>query len=178
MIAKAGHIPLGYFKDPERTARTFPVVNGVRYVLPGDWCTVAADGSIMLLGRGSHCINTGGEKVYPEEVEEALKRHALVIDALVIGLPDPRWGHAVTAVVKLRGAVANGPGEGHLRAFLHAHLADYKIPKRIVFSTDLGRAANGKADYNAVREFALAILQRDGEPLSPRVTTHDVAASQ
>ncbi len=100
-IARSGPIPLGYHKDPKKTAETFPVIDGVRYAMPGDFCTVEADGSLTLLGRGSVCINTAGEKVHPEEVEEALKTHPDVEDALVFGLPDEKWGQAVTAVVQL-----------------------------------------------------------------------------
>src|SRR5207244_6400140 len=103
-VAHGGPIPIGYYKDPEKTARTFRVINGVRYVIPGDWCTVEADGTLALLGRGSVCINTGGEKVYPEEVEEMLKTHPAVYDALVVGVPDEKWGQAVIGLVEL------GPG--------------------------------------------------------------------
>ena len=107
-IARRGPIPLGYYKDPEKTAKTFPTIAGVRYSIPGDWCIVEADGTLTLLGRGSACINTAGEKVYPEEVEEALKTHASVEDALVVGVPDEKWGTAVTAVVEpAPGAVAD-----------------------------------------------------------------------
>jgi fatty-acyl-CoA synthase len=101
LVAVGGFIPLGYYKDEEKTARTFRVINGVRYAIPGDWCVVEPDGSLTLLGRGSACINTAGEKVFPEEVEEALKTHPDVEDALVVGLPDPKWGQAVTGVVRL-----------------------------------------------------------------------------
>jgi acyl-CoA synthetase (AMP-forming)/AMP-acid ligase II len=152
MIAKSGHLPLGYYKDPARTKTLLPVIDGVRYSIPGDWCTVEADGTITLLGRGSNCINTGGEKVFPEEVEEALKKHPEVHDALVVGLADTRWGQAVTGVVQLeRGARLDETG---LRDFVRRYIADYKVPKRIVAMPDLGRAANGKADYAKVRAFA------------------------
>ena len=152
-IARGGNIPLGYYKDEEKTAKTFRTINGVRYSVPGDWCTVEADGTLTLLGRGSICINTGGEKVYPEEVEEMLKAHPDVHDALVVGLPDETWGQAVTAVI------APEPGspfdEAQLRAFVREHLAAYKVPKRIYAKDDLGRAANGKADYALIKDFAL-----------------------
>ncbi|MEQ9315858.1 MAG: acyl-CoA synthetase, partial [Henriciella sp.] len=148
-IARGGAVPLGYYKDPEKSEKTFWVVDGVRYAVPGDWCTVEADGTITLLGRGSNCINSGGEKIYPEEVEEALKNHDAVRDALVVGLPDEKWGAAVTAVVELNdGASAD---EDTLRAFVQTQLARYKAPKRILFKDSLGRAPNGKADYKAIK---------------------------
>src|SRR4029453_15201105 len=98
-IARSGPIPVGYYKDPEKSAKTFPTIAGVRYSIPGDWCIVVAGGPLTLLGRGSACINSAGEKIYPEEVEEALKTHPDVEDALVVGVPDERWGNAVTPVV-------------------------------------------------------------------------------
>jgi fatty-acyl-CoA synthase len=154
LIARGGAIPLGYYKDPEKTAKTYRTINGARYSIPGDWCTVEKDGSITLLGRGSNCINTAGEKVYPEEVEEALKLHDAVKDALVVGVPDDKWGAAVTAVVSLESKVS----EDELRAFVRTRLAPYKSPKRILFKDDLGRAPNGKADYKTIRAFALDTL--------------------
>ena len=154
MVGVTGYLPVGYFKDEEKTARTFPVIDGVRYSIPGDWVQVEADGSLTLLGRGSNCINTAGEKVYPEEVEEALKHHESIADALVVGLPDDRWGQAITAVVSLN------PGyeldEIGLRDFARAELAGYKLPKRIFAKDDLERAPNGKANYQVIREFAEA----------------------
>lgn len=156
MVGVTGFLPVGYYKDGEKTARTFPVVDGVRYSIPGDWVRVEADGSLTLLGRGSNCINTAGEKVYPEEVEEALKHHESVADALVVGLPDERWGQAITAVITLH------PGysldEIGLREFARRELAGYKLPKRILAKDDLERAPNGKANYAAIREFAQAEL--------------------
>ncbi len=151
-IARGGAVPLGYYKDPEKSAKTFWEVDGVRYAVPGDWCTVEEDGTITLLGRGSNCINSGGEKIYPEEVEEALKHHNAVRDALVVGLPDEKWGQAVTAVVELNdGATID---EDTLRSFVQTQLARYKAPKRILFKQELGRAPNGKADYKSIRSFA------------------------
>ena len=151
MVGVTGYLPVGYYKDAAKTAKTFPVIDGVRYSIPGDWVRVEADGSLTLLGRGSNCINTAGEKVYPEEVEEALKHHDAVADALVVGIPDERWGQAITAVVELN------PGhqldEIALRDFTRSHLAGYKLPKRILAKDDLQRAANGKADYQAIRKF-------------------------
>jgi fatty-acyl-CoA synthase len=148
-IARAGAVPVGYYKDPEKSARTFPVIDGVRYSMPGDLCRVEADGTLVLLGRGNLCINTGGEKVFVEEVEEALKTHPAVRDALVVGLPDAQWGQSVNAVVELAdGAVCD---EAALRDHVRARLADYKAPKRIVPGDEPLRAANGKADYGAAR---------------------------
>ena len=161
MIAKSGYLPLGYYKDPERTKELLPVINGVRYSIPGDWCTVEADGTITLLGRGSNCINTGGEKVFPEEVEEALKKHPAVHDSLVVGLPDPRWGQAITGVVQLE--AGRTFDEAVLREFVRDHIADYKVPKRIVVMPNLGRAVNGKADYEKVRAFAVESLGADAD---------------
>ena len=151
-IARGGAVPLGYYKDPEKSAKTFWVVDGKRYAVPGDWCTVEKDGTITLLGRGSNCINSGGEKIYPEEVEEALKGHEAVRDALVVGLADEKWGQSVNAVVELNdGAEVD---EDSLRTFVQTRIARYKAPKRIFFKPDLGRAPNGKADYKSVRAFA------------------------
>jgi len=144
-IACRGPIPLGYYKDPEKTAETFPCIDGVRYVVPGDWCTVESDGSLTLLGRGSLCINTGGEKVYPEEVEESLKRHPDVEDALVFGLPDEAWGQVVTAMVSLRAGARFD--EAALRRHVGVELARFKVPKRILAADRSLRAPNGKADY-------------------------------
>jgi acyl-CoA synthetase (AMP-forming)/AMP-acid ligase II len=151
-VARSGPIPIGYYKDPEKTAQTFPTINGVRWAIPGDWCTVEPDGTLTLLGRGSVCINTGGEKVYPEEVEEILKTHPAVEDALVVGVPDEKWGESVTGVVELR------PGasfvEAELRRHVRERLAGYKTPKRVLAVSNLGRAANGKPDYKYVTELA------------------------
>ncbi len=156
IIAMPPPIPLGYYKDAKKTAETFRVFQGVRYSTPGDWCVVEADGSLTLLGRGSVSINTGGEKVYPEEVEEALKTHDSVEDALVVGVPDAQWGQAVTAVVKL--APGYALDEAGLRAHVKDRLAPYKAPKRIVTGDVALRAPNGKADYKAAGAFARAAL--------------------
>ncbi|MDE2356678.1 MAG: acyl-CoA synthetase [Alphaproteobacteria bacterium] len=150
--------PVGYYKDPEKTARTFRVIDGVRYSVPGDWCIVEADGTLTLLGRGNACINTAGEKVFPEEVEEVLKRHADVEDALVVGLPDPKWGQSVTGVVRLREGAALD--EGALIAHVRQSLAAYKAPKRIVTGEVSLRAPNGKADYKSALAFADRALGR------------------
>lgn len=153
LAAVGGHIPLGYYKDPAKTARTFPVIEGKRWSMPGDWATVDADGTLVLLGRGSQCINTGGEKVFPEEVEEALKRHPAVRDAAVIGLPDPRFGEKICAVVQLE-QMATEPGLEALAAFVRQQIAAFKAPREMLIVEDVGRAPNGKLDYAAIRSIA------------------------
>ena len=155
-LAREGHIPLGYYKDPEKTARTFPVVNGKRYAVPGDRARIAADGSLQLLGRDSVCINTGGEKVFAEEVEHALKHHPDVYDCVVVGTPSERWGQQVTALVQLREGRA--PDEAALRATASQHVAPYKLPKAFVFVDQLVRAPSGKADYRWAKQRALKEL--------------------
>ncbi len=149
-IARTGLLPVGYWKDPEKSAKTFVTVNGRRYTIPGDFAMLEADGSIILLGRGSQCINTGGEKVFPEEVEEALKTHPAIEDALVFGIPDEKWGQAVTAVAEARSPVE----EEELIAHVKAHHAHYKAPKRVLIVEKVPRAPNGKADYEAARALA------------------------
>jgi fatty-acyl-CoA synthase len=152
MIARSGPIPQGYYKDPEKSAKTFPVINGVRYTMPGDWCTVAEDGTLTLLGRGSVCINTGGEKVYPEEVEEVLKTHASVEDALAVGLPDPKWGQRIVGVVELSSSAELD--EQALKDHVRQSLAGYKAPKEVIAIDAMGRGPNGKADYAAITRYA------------------------
>lgn len=147
LVAKAGDLPLGYYKDPERTARTYVTLNGTRHMISGDHATVERDGTIRLLGRGSHCINTAGEKVFPEEVEEALKTHHDVTDALVFGLPDPRFGQKVAALV----AVRNPVDPQALAEQVRARLAGYKVPRAFALAGFVPRAPNGKADYVAAR---------------------------
>lgn len=149
MIATAGSIPLGYYKDEERTARTFPTINGVRYSMAGDWCRLEADGTMILMGRGNNCINSGGEKIYPEEVEEALKLHPDVQDAAVIGVPDERWGQAVAALIRTRDDVLLD--EDAIRSHLQDRIARYKHPKQIRFVDARIRHENGKVNYRAVR---------------------------
>lgn len=151
-IATSAFVPLGYYKDEEKSAATFREVNGVRYSFPGDYATVAADGTITLLGRGSVCINTGGEKVFPEEVEEAVKRHGLVEDCLVVGLPDERFGERVVAVTSLR-EVAEVAAEDII-TFAADHLAGYKLPRQILITDAVRRAPNGKADYKWAKVYA------------------------
>ncbi len=170
LVAVSGRIPLGYHGDPEKTAATFRTVGGVRYSVPGDHATVEADGSIRLLGRGSACINTGGEKVYPEEVELALRSHPGVFDCLVVGIPDDRFGEKVVALVQpretggVRGAGgAHGdpePGEEALRRWCRERLAGYKVPRRMLYVDSLGRSAAGKADYNRLRALAAELDER------------------
>ena len=144
-IAIKGRTPVGYYKDPAKSAETFVRIGDATYSMPGDYARVEADGTLVLLGRGSVCINTGGEKVFPEEVEEALKEHPDVRDAVVVGLPDERFGQAITAVVEA--APGTSPEPDELIATVKAHHAAYKAPKRIVFVESLSRAANGKVDY-------------------------------
>jgi fatty-acyl-CoA synthase len=155
MIANGGAAPVGYYKDPEKSARTFRTIDGHRYSFPGDFAKVAADGSLILLGRGSNCINTGGEKVFPEEVEEALKAHPAVADCLVVGVPDERFGQRVTAVLSL----ADGRGaldEADLLAFARTRIAGYKTPRRLILVPEVRRAPNGKADYGWAKAVAMA----------------------
>ncbi len=155
-IARSGLIPFGYYKDEEKTKRTFRVIDGVRYAIPGDMCRVEADGRLTLLGRSSAVINTGGEKVFAEEVEEIVKTHGAVYDAVVVGVPDERWGQAVVAVVALK--AGHDADEQTLRDHVRAHLADYKVPKRVVFEEDLQRLPNGKANYDFIKSTARAAL--------------------
>jgi fatty-acyl-CoA synthase len=155
MVALKGRGPIGYYKDPDKSAATFRVIDGQRWTIPGDFATVAEDGSVKLLGRGSVCINTGGEKVFPEEVEEALKLHPAVHDAVVVGVPDERFGEAVTAVVELaRGA--ERPSHMDLIETVRRHLAGYKAPRHVVMVETIGRAPNGKVDYKRIKSEAAA----------------------
>jgi len=153
-VALGFPVPLGYYKDPDKTEASFPTIAGRRWSIPGDHATVEADGTITLLGRGSACINTGGEKVYPEEVEEVLKTHPAVVDANVVGLPDERWGQAVVAVVSLESG--ESVDAAALVAHTRTHLAAYKAPKRVVFVDAVPRGANGKPDYRWARSIAEA----------------------
>ncbi|MDH6628562.1 acyl-CoA synthetase (AMP-forming)/AMP-acid ligase II [Streptomyces sp. LBL] len=152
-IAQCGHVPLGYYNDPRKTAETFFEKDGERWVLLGDMATVDEEGVVTVLGRGSQCINTGGEKVYPEEVEQALKSHPDVYDALVAGVPDAKWGHHVAAVVQLRAGAAR-LSLADVQAHCRARLAGYKIPRRLVITEALRRSPSGKADYRWAREVA------------------------
>ena len=152
MVAAGGNVPLGYFKDEEKSARTFRVINGERYSFPGDLAQVAADGTLILLGRGSQVINTGGEKVFPEEVEEAVKRVDGVVDCLVVGIDNEKFGQAVTAVASLAdGAEVDAAS---VIAAVKNDLAGFKAPKTVVFVDTVPRAPNGKADYTTARTLA------------------------
>ena len=153
LICNGGMVPLGYYKDEKKTAETFRTFDGIRYSIPGDFATVEADGTITLLGRGSVCINSGGEKIFPEEVEEALKTHDSVYDCLVVGVPDDRFGERVTAVVST--AEGHDLDEPGLNDHVRSQLAAYKAPKAIVHVDQVPRAANGKAGYKEAKEIAI-----------------------
>lgn len=155
-LARVGNVPLGYYRDPEKTLTTFPVIGGVRYAVPGDHATVAADGAITVLGRGSVSINTGGEKVYPEEIEQALKSHPEVYDAVVVGTPHERWGQQVNAIVQLRRGATTVAED--LTAFAAGKVARYKLPKTIIFVDEVVRSPSGKADYRWAKARALEAL--------------------
>ncbi len=157
-LARRGRVPLGYYKDPDKSAATFPVVDGVRWSVPGDHARIEPDGTITVLGRGSVSINTGGEKVYPEEVEAALKSHAQVFDVVVVGVPDERWGERIVAVVQPRpGAAVTVDALGdHARG----HVAPYKIPRDVVIVDAVQRSPSGKPDYRWARDLALERLSR------------------
>ena len=156
-VAIKGHTPIGYYKDEAKSASTFQVFDGVRWSIPGDWARVDVDGTVHLLGRGSQCINTGGEKVYPEEVEEVLKTHPDVADAAVVGVPDERFGQAVTALVEpLPGRSIDS---AELVAFVRRTLAAYKSPKHVISIDSVGRAGNGKLDYKSLTARAIATLE-------------------
>jgi acyl-CoA synthetase (AMP-forming)/AMP-acid ligase II len=152
-VAQGGHIPVGYYKDPEKTAATFIEVEGERWSFPGDLATVESDGSVILLGRGSSCINSGGEKIYPEEVEDVLKAHPDVFDALVVGVPDDRWGERVAAVVQPRDPAA-APTLEDLQTHCREHLAGYKVPREVHIVDQTPRQPSGKPDYPAARRVA------------------------
>ncbi len=150
IIAKCGHIPVGYFKDEKKTAETFRTYNGVRYAIPGDFAEVEADGTVTMLGRGSVSINSGGEKIYPEEVEAALKGHPDVFDALVVGVPDPRFGQHVAAVVQAREGTR--PTLAELDAFVRREIAGYKVPRSLWLVDEVKRSPAGKPDYRWAKD--------------------------
>ncbi|MFF4805061.1 acyl-CoA synthetase [Streptomyces sp. NPDC001351] len=165
-VAQCGHVPLGYYNDPKKTAETFFEKDGERWVLLGDMGTVDEQGVVTVLGRGSQCINTGGEKVYPEEVEQALKSHPDVYDALVAGVPDAKWGHHVAAVVQLREG-APRPSLQDVQSYCRTQLAGYKIPRQLVITEAIRRSPSGKADYRWAREAAVA-ADRQAESRGPQ----------
>ena len=150
ILAKRGNIPVGYYKDEKTTAETFRTINGVRYAIPGDYAMVEEDGTVTMLGRGSVSINTGGEKVYPEEVEAALKGHPDVFDALVVGVPDERYGQHVAAVVAPRAGTR--PTLPALDAFVRNHIAGYKVPRSLWIVDEVKRSPAGKPDYKWAKE--------------------------
>jgi fatty-acyl-CoA synthase len=152
LIGTSGLVPEGYYKDKEKSDATFKEFNGTRYSFPGDYALVEADGTITLLGRGSNCINTAGEKVYPEEVEEAIKRNDDIFDCLVVGLQDDRFGQRVVALASYQDG--KEIEEQELIAFTRDHLAGYKLPKQVLFVDEVMRAPNGKANYKWAQETA------------------------
>ncbi len=156
-LANRGANPIGYYKDEARTVETFPLIDGVRWSIPGDYATVEADGTVTLLGRGSVCINSGGEKVFPEEVEEALKSHEAVLDCNAVGLADPRWGQTVNAVV----SIADGAevSDDDLIAHCRTRIAAYKAPKRIFRVEEFVRSPNGKSDYQWAKATAESMAE-------------------
>jgi 3-oxocholest-4-en-26-oate---CoA ligase len=153
MVALRGRTPVGYYKDEAKSAATFITVDGVRWSIPGDWAEVEADGTLRLYGRGSQCINTGGEKVFPEEVEEVLKQHHSIADAAVVGVPDERFGEAITALVEA--AEGASIDESAIIAHVRTVLAAFKSPKRVLTIDTIGRAANGKLDYRRLKDEAI-----------------------
>lgn len=145
-IARSGNIPIGYYNDPVKTAETFLMIDGTLWAVSGDAARLESDNTITMFGRGSTCINTGGEKVFPEEVEEVLRTHPAILDAVVAGVPDERWGERVVGVVSLREGHAQ-PSLEEVKAFLAGHLAGYKVPKALVWVDAVKRSPAGKHDY-------------------------------
>jgi acyl-CoA synthetase (AMP-forming)/AMP-acid ligase II len=144
-MARGGNVPIGYYKDPEKTAATFITIDGDRYSVPGDFARLELDGTMTLLGRGSQCINSGGEKIYPEEVESALKAHPSVFDVLVVGVDDARWGQKVTAVVQPRPGTSITLDE--LAEHSRTRIAGYKVPRELLIVDVIPRQPSGKPDY-------------------------------
>jgi 3-oxocholest-4-en-26-oate---CoA ligase len=167
LIAKKGNIPVGYYKDEKKTAETFKTFNGVRYAIPGDYALVEEDGSVTMLGRGSVSINSGGEKIYPEEVEGALKGHPDVFDALVVGVPDPRYGQHVAAVVQPRPGTR--PSLSELDRFVRSEIAGYKVPRSLWLVDEVKRSPAGKPDYRWAKE------QTEARPADDVHTAHATA---
>ena len=154
-VAQRGHVPLGYYKDEQKTKESFVTIDGERWVLLGDAATIEADGTIAVLGRHSVCINTGGEKVYPEEVEAALKAHPAVYDAVVAGVPDERYGQRVAALVQIR-PDHDAPSQEDLAAHCRTRVAGYKVPRLVVVVPEIRRSPSGKADYPWASKVAAA----------------------
>ncbi|HEX5615457.1 MAG TPA: acyl-CoA synthetase [Acidimicrobiia bacterium] len=152
LLARRGHVPLGYYKDAEKTAATFVEVDGIRWAVPGDRAVIEDDGTITVLGRGSQSINTGGEKVFPEEVEAVLKAHPAVFDALVVGVSDPRWGEHVSALVQPRAGTTVTLDD--VQAHCRAHLAGYKVPRTLTVVEHIERTPAGKPNYRWARDLA------------------------
>jgi acyl-CoA synthetase (AMP-forming)/AMP-acid ligase II len=163
LLARSGRVPLGYRGDAARSSATFVEVGGRRWALPGDLARVGADGTITVLGRSSECINSGGEKIYPEEVEAALKAHPDVVDAVVVGLPDERWGERVTAVVQARAGTDLSLDD--LRGHARSMLAGYKLPTQLVVVEQVERLPSGKADYRWAKARARAATNRGSSPV-------------
>ena len=153
IFARSGHIPLGYYGDPEKTAKTFIQVEGQRWLLTGDEAKIDIEGGITVYGRGSNCINTGGEKVFPEEVEQAIKSHPAVFDTLVVATPDERFTNKVTAVAQLREGCALALDE--LQEHCRQHISGYKLPRELHITQEIGRAPSGKPNYKWAKEVAL-----------------------
>jgi acyl-CoA synthetase (AMP-forming)/AMP-acid ligase II len=154
MIGTGGLVPLGYYKDPEKSAKTFKEFQGKRYSFPGDYALVEEDGSITLLGRGSNCINSAGEKIYPEEVEEAIKKNSAIYDCLVVGVDDERFGQKVVAIASIN--ENQSIDEASLINETREHISGYKLPKKVIFVENVERAPNGKANYKWAKEIAQA----------------------
>ena len=153
-LARGGNIPLGYYNDPEKTAATFLTDSqGRRWSIPGDYALLEADGRITLLGRGSVSINSGGEKIFPEEVEAAVKSHPAVFDCTVVGVPDPRWGEHVTAVVEFRPGQAASLDE--IQAHCRTKIAGYKVPRELCRVESIVRSPSGKPDYRWAKQTAM-----------------------
>jgi fatty-acyl-CoA synthase len=156
LVAVGGAIPMGYYKDEVKSAQTFRIFEGRRWTVPGDWAEVNTDGTLHLLGRGSVCINTGGEKVFPEEVEECVKTHVSVRDAVAVGIPDKRFGETICAVVEAE--PGHEPDLGTLSDHVKSRLAAYKAPRNVVVVSTIGRAPNGKVDYKRLKKHAMDTL--------------------
>ena len=161
MLARKGRIPLGYYKDEEKTARTFIESDGTRWVIAGDMALIEADGTITLLGRGSNCINSGGEKIFPEEIEAALRSHEKVFDAIVVGVPDERFGERVAAVVQARPGAP--PTLEELKEHCRTHVAGYKVPRELHLVDEIQRQPSGKPDYKWAKSIATGETSGSGK---------------